>query len=501
MAAISEAQRSAINTAYVDSVDAVDRLTHANDRHESDQRHGLINDLQAHQQQLENLGFFERDDFSDPEIVAIQDAADELVQLIAHIEDMNGLTQMELEGDLAHCIQQVCLDAFSGTLKAAWAREKRRYGLADPMPDDVVDLFHMQILVRIQGRLNQLARRAKAAQADACLNSDDYSNRMFVAAQFDAVMKAGPDAVAEHARLQQLRASVRQAQQQQRDSQPTMAGLIWDVVGWDSPWDFAKDLVVTAVFSGAKLARWGMRIRKAKDRVARARKVTERLTHLHDKLTQTEKRVQQIRDNVQRLRKLKALRSLPNKLMAAFKRLEQAQEQVKLLQVVAKEVRLSYIRGVASGAAAGLVHPGSTASLAAQGSNEGARQAVLNYLNGTALFKRVGELREIINWKTLLSAQSKTTQDVIIGEYIALLWLQEMLVRFSLAVMRQQAITKQIVVDEAIASSGAVVERALLDLSIIPENIATEAGRTVIATVRKIMVTFGQDLASTVLRN
>ncbi|MES2482518.1 MAG: hypothetical protein V4609_11025 [Pseudomonadota bacterium] len=501
MAAISDAQRSTINTAYVDSLGAVDRLTHANERHESDQRLGLIGDLQAHQQQLENLGFFDKDDFTDPEIVAIQDAADELGQLIAHIEDMNGLTQMELEGDLANLVQRICVDAFSGILKLAWTREKGKYGLADPMPVDVVDLFHMQILVRVQGRLNQLARRAKAVLSDACLNSDDYSGRMFMAAEVDAVMKAGPEAVAEHARLQQLRQSVREAQQQQRDSQPTMAGLVWDVVGWDSPWDFAKDMVVTAVFSGSKVARWGMRIRKAKDRLARARKVTERLTHLKDKLTQTEKRVQQIRNYVQRLNKLKALRALPNKLMAAFKRLENAQEQVKLLQLVAKEVRLSYIRGVASGAAAGLVHPGSTTSVGAQASNEAARQALINYLDGTAIFKRVNELREIINWKTLLHAQSKTTQDVIIGEYVFLLWLQELLVRLSLTVMRKQAVTAQIVVDEAITASGAVVERALLDLSIIPENIATEAGRTVIATARKIMVKFGQDLAKAVMSN
>ncbi len=60
------------------------------------------------------------------------------------------------------------------------------------------------------------------------------------------------------------------------EEEPSALGIAWDVVGWDSPADFAADIALTAVTFGiGKFVKWTIQGRKAKKRLDKIQKLRE----------------------------------------------------------------------------------------------------------------------------------------------------------------------------------------------------------------------------------
>lgn len=494
------AQRDAISATYEAATGWIANLEQANERSESDIRRAQIDELGAHQRQIDSLGFFEKADFTQPEMDAVTTAATEIAALADHIKTTNDLTLVHLEADIAQLVLKLPLDELFKYLRWSWGGARRYYPLPADIPDDVRDAFDMGVIAHMQVALNQFANRARIVVAEGCLNADDYTTDWFAAIETKAALSSGQVTVDEYVSLLRNKNAAAAAAALAEAQTPGFASQVWSVVGWDSPWDFAKDLFVTAVTGGAgRAVRWAGRLKKASDRVARAKKVTERLTKVYDNIKAAEKKLERLRDAAQKVRKLRALSKLPEKLMAAFKRLERAEEQVKLLTKFGRDMKQNYLRGVVTTATANLVGPGSSTGVGGVATNEAARMALVQFLEARPPFNRVRELREIINWASLLSHQSRRDQDVLIGEYMVLLWMQEFLVRLGLKIFHKTALNQNIVIDEFIAASGAAIERAILDIPLIPVAIASQASRTVVSLVRKLAVKFLQQVAKRVL--
>lgn len=499
MPAFTKDQHDAISESYFVAQDWIEHLTQANQRQESDVRRSQIIDFEGHRQQLESLRFFEKEDFTQPELDAIVRVSSEITDLATYIDNQNDLVLIELETDLAMLVQKLPLDELSGILKLSWLGEKRNYtALPATIPDEVRDAFDVGVLVRAQVRLNQIAQRVREVNAEKCLNQDDYSSRWFQGVQINAATSAGQYVCKEYVSLLKTRKAADAAAALAAANTPSLGGQIWSVIGWDSPWDFAKDVVLSVV-PGYKAVRWARRLGKARKVAARAQKYIDKIHDFQQNIRKAEERIEKIQDAAKKLRQLKALSNLPNKIRAAFKRLEAAEEQVKLLQNLGSSVKRDYLRGVVTTVTADAAANRRLGNVPEAAVLEAARTAITDWLLTTPLFKRVAELREILGWTALMQRQSRGDLDNLIAEYVVKAWLLEFMVRFCLRTFSNLDVSNKALVEELIAASGAAIERMLRDIPILPGHVATETGRWVTSIVRKLGVELAQKIVDKLL--
>ena len=181
MAALSGTDHDTISQAWELSGDLLVSLQRANSVYESERRTQVVDQLTALEQQILDLGFFEKTDFTDQERTALLDAASQIRQAQDAIKDSHDLTLMELTIDLAQLIQKLSLSEYESMLQAKWLSARRPAAaqaiLPQDIPGDVRDDFTVGLFSMMQGNLNQHAARVQAVQEFVCLNSDDYSSQ------------------------------------------------------------------------------------------------------------------------------------------------------------------------------------------------------------------------------------------------------------------------------------------------------------------------------------
>lgn len=493
MSDFAQELRDAIAENYFVADDWIENLKQANEKHDSDIRLAQIAEFAGHQRQLESLAFFEKIDFTQPEKDAIITASNEIADLVEYIQNRSDVTLIELETDIAALLQKLPLDELFQFLRLSWDVAKRYYPLPVDIPEEVRDAFDIGVLARAQVSLNQLALRVKPVAAEKCLNQDDYSPLWFAGLEYRAASTSGKAAVDDHITLLRTRQSAQAAAAQTQALTPNVAGKIWSVIGWDDPWDFAKDVVLSIV-PGYKALRWGRRLLKAKKHAARAKKYAEKIAKFHDSIKQAENKISKIQDAAKKIRRLKALSEVPAKIRAAFTKLEKADEQVRLLSRIGNQVKRDYLRGVVTTATADIVANRRSTNIHDAAVTEAARTAITDYLLTTPMFKRVAELRDIVGWTSLLMRQSKGDRDNLIAEYAVKSWLLEASVRLCMRIFSNLDLNAKIVLKELIDASGAATERLLRDLQIVPTDVITKTSRWVMSLVRKLAVEFLQKL-------
>ena len=124
--------------------------------------------------------------------------------------------------------------------------------------------------------------------------------------------------------------------------------------------------------------------------------------------------------------------------------------------------------------------------------NELARQAVMNWLDGFPISQRIKELRSKVNMSALILSEFGEKQLEAFFNYFWLLTAREFLVRLALTVIRKVDLTLEIATNEFISSFGAALETALYDIPLMDKARASQLARTIISSARKILVVFAQ---------
>jgi hypothetical protein len=239
--------------------------------------------------------------------------------------------------------------------------------------------------------------------------------------------------------------------------------------------------------------RWARRIKKAKDRVTRAKKLTQNTKWIKKQIQAAEKRVETVRDGADKLRKTKALADIPAEIKAAFMRLKKREDQLQVLKDFQREMPRGYLRDAMAGAAANaLADP---KRIGGQAAEDVARGAIINFIAGTSLGQNIERRRDIILYKVLLSGKLSPTGRRMLAESIRLVWMQYAVVRMGVArLVHQQPVT----VDHLIEAAGDAAEKILTDLKLIPDRWVVVAREGVRAFMKELAVEYLKKLVDEV---
>src|SRR5262249_19656603 len=124
--------------------------------------------------------------------------------------------------------------------------------------------------------------------------------------------------------------------------------------------------------------------------------------------------------------------------------------------------------------------------------NELARQAVMNWLDGSSntyialLNKEIKERRKKGNASSLILSGVSVEKSEQVFIYLGLVFAREWLVRLALAVIRKQgftleiALTWEMVTNEGISAFGAALETVIYDVSILDKTEARQLAQTIV---------------------
>lgn len=496
MPAFTRSEVEFVNKSYEQASSRIENLTESNLKRESEIRKVAIDTLQAHQEQIENLGFFEKENFSPEEIKAILEAASAISATEDGLEDTHEITLMELESDLAELVQKLGLNEYLFMLKLHWIAAKRYARLPDEIPEEVRDEFNVGVFNKTQGRLNQIAFSVQDVSRLKCLNNDDYAPAFFTGAVLNAGKYSAQEAIDNYIALQRFKEAERAAKEA---SEVSIGGQIWAVVGWDSPWDFVLDIGLAVVTGGAsKVIKWGVRLNKARKRATIAAKKLEKVLDIQNRVRKMEHRAKDIRNAAERLKKAKNILELPKKIAAAFKELNKARSKTKLLEMVGSQVTKDYIRVIASSLTAkGLVTGSAQVGKAA--TKELARRSIIAYLDGTPLGKEIKELRAKNNLGLIIVSGFNSRSQERLMTYFGLLITREFLARMIIMFVHKRSLSAENVVNEFIDSAALALEIVLLDVPVIAEAQLKMLGRTIMSTIRAILAEIGKGLAKNLI--
>ena len=427
MAALSGTDHDTISQAWELSGDLLVSLQRANSVYESERRTQVVDQLTALEQQILDLGFFEKTDFTDQERTALLDAASQIRQAQDAIKDSHDLTLMELTIDLAQLIQKLSLSEYESMLQAKWLSARRPAAaqaiLPQDIPGDVRDDFTVGLFSMMQGNLNQHAARVQAVQEFVCLNSDDYSSQATGLNILSFGALSADNAISNYVDSQALRSEAAAAK---ADDGPSTFGMIWSVIGWDSPTDFLKDAVIMVVTGGAsKVVRWGSRLAKAARRVEKLAAAADKFLEVEERVRRGAKRIDELAVAAKKIRRLGNIVQVPLKIEALFKQLEAAEQQLKVVKLAGAQFTAKNLRAVVSTLAARAAGSrdlitGSTVT------NELARQAVMNWLDGSSnpqiswLSKQIKERRSKVNLSVLILSDFSAKQ---LEQFFEYFWL------------------------------------------------------------------------------
>jgi hypothetical protein len=407
---------------------------------------------------------------------------------------------MELATDLAEVIQKVSLGEYDWMLRISWTRERAqaraRALLPSEIPGEVRDDFAVGLFTMVQGNLNQSATKVKAVQDFRCLTSEDYSSlaTALKIPSFGAL--SAQNAMQNYVDRQSVRDAAAAAQS---DEGPSVLGTIWSVIGWDSPTDFLKDMVIVVATGGAgKVARWMGRLAKTAKRVEKLAGAAEKLLEIEQRLARATNRIEELANTAKKIRSLARIVQIPQKVIALFKKLEAAEEQLKILKIAGAEVTAASLRGMVSTLAARAAGS-KNVSVGSTVTNELARQAVMAWLDGFPISQKIKELRSKVNFSVVILSDFSDKQLQQFLTYFWLIWAREFLVRLALSVIRKVGLTIEIAGNESISAFGAALETTLYDLPLMTEANAKWIARTLVSSLRKVLVSIAQSLAKPLL--
>jgi hypothetical protein len=500
--AFTQTEADLVNKAYEQATTRIANLVESNEKRPSEIRQVAIDALKAHQEQIENIGFFEKDDFSLDEIKATIEAANAIGAAEDRLDDTHEFTLMELESDFAQVLQKLSLNQYFWMLKGHWwsAKRPKKYslGLPDQIPEEVCDEFNVGVFNKTQGRLNQIAYNVRDVARRKCLNSDDYSPADFNGAVLNACKYSAQEATDNYIALQKLKAAERAARE---ENEVSIGGQIWDVIGWDSPTDFLWDVGLAIVTGGAsKVVRWGKRIVKATQKASKAVTKLEKLLKIEERARKLEHRIQEVRAAAERLKKAKKFLELPERIRQAISIVNSAQGKLTVSKLVASKVTADYLRSVASSVVAKSTGMAGSAQVGAALSKEMAKASIIAYLNGTPLGKEITELKGKINYTVMIASGFNQKARERVLHYFALIFVREFIARMAITIAHKRtSITVDSFVNDFVDSLSTAVEAVVLEIPFVAEAKLKLLGRTIVTSIRKVISEIGKDLAGDIV--
>lgn len=495
MAQLTDTDGKTISDAVYKASDWVTALDSANAVSESEQRKDVSKELLSRLENIVNVGFYDKTDFTDQEISTLRADVVDINDTAQAIQDSHELTLMELATDLAEVIQKLSLGEYDQMLRLSWISERRQAGvralLPQEIPDEVRDDYAVALFTMVQGSLNQSSNKVQAVKEFRCLNSEDYSTQAMHLRILEFGALSARIAMENYVELQSLRA----AAAKQEDDGPGVLGTIWSVIGWDSPTDFLKDMVVVVVTGGAsKVARWAGRLAKTAKRFEKFVGVADKFLEIEGRLEKATKRLSELAVRARNIRTLKRMAQLEQDLFAFFNAFKEAEKQVELIKKAGEEVTAKSLRGMVSTMAARLA---TSQNLSAGSSitNELARLSAIAWLDGTPLSDRIKLLKETANLQILILSRFSGKIAKRFMEYFILLLAREFLVRLALAVIRKVKLTREIATNEFISAFGAALDTAFTGIPLIEKSKVESIVKTLASSLRKVVVSMGQELA------
>jgi hypothetical protein len=498
MPGFTDTERAAVNRAYDQASGRITDLEDSNASRPSQLRQAAIDELQAHQQQIEALGYFDKDDFTLEEIKAVVEAAGALAQAEETIGDVHAFVLMELQTDFAELLLKLGLNDFLPMLKLHWIGAKRSSPLPDDIPEDVCDDFNVGIFNKTQGRLNQIAHNTRDVSRRGCMNSDDYAPADFRAAVLNGAKLSAKDAVDNYLALQAMKAAHRAAQ---AEPEVSIGGQIWDVIGWESPTDFLWDVGLGLLTGGAsKVYRWGKKIARVTRTATKTVSKLEKTLEIGKQAQRLEDRIRDVRSAAEKLKKAQNIARLPGKIEEAFKVLNKAQGRLRLAQEIGSKVTLDYVRGVVSSVLAKSTGLGGSQHVGAAMTKEAAKMSIHAYLDGTALGKEIKELRGKINYKLMIATGFNARNQERMMAYFALLMVRELIARLAITMLHKRTdITAEHFISEFVDSAASALDTMLQDVPFVSEAKLKAIGRTIISTIRKMLAEMAKEQAAKLL--
>jgi uncharacterized protein YhaN len=282
MPGFTQTESDYVTRAYNAGLVRIDNLAQSILEQPSEIRQAAVDELDAHLQQISDVGFFSKADFTPEEIKSTLDAAAAIMAIDEQLDDTHECTLIELNTDIAELMQKLCFSEYARMLRLEWLTQRRSIkDLPDQIPEDVIDDYNVGIFNKTQVRLNQIANNVRGVAARKCLNSDDYERIVFDLTVLNASRISATEAVDQHILIEQLKADERAARAEAEAAEPGILGTIWAVVGWDDPLDFLWDVGLALVSGGAsKVVKWGKRLARVTAKTTKAVTKLEKLLNL-----------------------------------------------------------------------------------------------------------------------------------------------------------------------------------------------------------------------------
>lgn len=498
MPGFTDTELDTVNRAYDRALARIIDLEESNASRPSQIRQTAIDELKAHQQQIENLGFFDKDDFTLDEIKAVLEATGTLTITLESLDDAHEFTLMELQTDFAELIVKLGANDYLPMLNLHWISAKRYNPLPAKIPEDVCDDFNVGLFNKTQGRLNQIAHNARDVSRRSCLNRDDYAPADFNAAVLNGARLSAKDATDNYVALQQMKAAYRAAQ---AEPEVSIGGQIWDVIGWDSPTDFLWDVGLGLLTGGvSKVVRWGKKIARITKVATKTVSKLEKTLEIGKQARRLEDRIKEVRSAAEKLKRAQNIVRLPAKIEEAFKILNKAQGRLRLAQDIGSKVTLDYIRGVVSSVLTKSTGLGGSQHVGSAMTKEAAKMSIHAYLDGTALGKEIKELRGKINYKLMIATGFNSKNQERMMLYFGLLMVRELIARLAITMLHKRTeITVENFISEFIDSAASALDTMLQDVPFVAQAKLQAIGRTIISTIRKSLGEMAKELANKIV--
>jgi hypothetical protein len=486
MPSFTQTEDNFVKRAYEQAERRIEDLIECNHINESKIRQTVIDTLFEYLAQIYDLRYQWRTNFSPDEINAIIEAARQLNAAQEALDNSNDYTLMELTLDLAQVLQNLSLEVDLPVLTNKWAAVKRSspYPIPDVVPEDVRDEFTVGMFTRIQGRLNSIAYKIRDIAWRRCLNSDDYyPPRDFTNAVTNAINLSCDEAISTYLMLQKLRAAQRAA----GGDELSIGGLIWDVIGWDSPYDFLIDLALTVGTGGVgKAVRWTEKVAALTIKLETKVGKVEKTLKIVERARRIEDRILEVRRAAERLKKAKNILELPRKLKLAFESIKTAEGALRVEKLVGETMTRKYIQNVASSFAAKIIVSKSPNVISAV-SKELAMTSILHYLDGTPLGNRIKEEKVHFHYTLLIVSgfKGKNLERLIV--YFALLVARQFIARMAIMTLHKFSWAAEYVIKEFIDSAGSALETLLSDMPLLSAYQKQWLASSIISTIRKTL--------------
>ena len=491
MTDFTPSQRQAIQKAFDNGIDWVERLLKANESRESVIRASVAQELSDLTGEIGEKGFFDQSDFVPEEQEYINTCVVSINETVESIQDSNDIVRAEIGTDLAELVTKLAQRGYDKLLDAHWLSLARQYKLPRSPPEDVQDEFNVHLFNLCKGRLTQVAINSYPVSDQGCLNTDDYDADNFGFMVVEKSKTAAEMATNSYREFQALKAEEKAAREAAHVS---VASRIWAFVGWDSPMDFLVDVGLTVATGGAsKIVRWGQKAVKATKRLKRGVNAAERVLKLEKRALRMERRAQEVRKAAEAFKKGRAAANIPMKLLAALREISKAEKQLKLLSEMTSRVKPDYIRSLVSTIASRNLK-GGEANSGSAATYELARQSILSLVNGGVLGAMIEESREDVSFTALIfgTDREQSSQRNNIFLLLALLITREMIVRLTIQTARKRSISVEIFFTEFEGAFFNALESIMMDMPVMSKARASDLARTFISTIRKIIAGMAQ---------